>query len=148
MSDAAGRIGPIDHVAIVVRSIAQALPRYRQLFGMEPDRPVRTVEGQRVRVCFLPTGSPPAARLELIEPLDGESGVARFLEARGEGLHHVCLATDGLESDLARLAAAEVELIDREPRVGAEGVPIAFIHPRALNGVLWELIESQGGRGE
>ncbi len=132
-------IGPIDHVAIVVRSIDEALPRYRAMFGWEPLDEPRVFASQRVRLCFLPTGQAPAARIELVEPIDDESGVARFLAARGEGLHHVCLRSADLPADLARLAAAEVELIDREPRAGAHG-EVAFVHPRSLNGVLWELL--------
>jgi methylmalonyl-CoA epimerase len=92
-----------------------------------------------VRVCFLPTGEPPAPRLELIEPIDVDSGVARFLASRGEGLHHVCLASDAIRDDLAHLAELGAELIDAEPRIGAEGTLVAFVHPRTLNGVLWEL---------
>jgi methylmalonyl-CoA/ethylmalonyl-CoA epimerase len=88
------------------------------------------------------TGPAPAARVELVEPIDADSGVARFLAARGEGLHHVCLTTDDLPGDLAALAEAEAELIDREPRPGAHG-EVAFIHPRTLNGVLWELLSIQ-----
>lgn len=133
-------IGPIDHVAIVVRSIDEALPRYRALFGWEPLDEPRVFPSQRVRLCFLPTGPEPAARIELVEPLDEESGVARFLATRGEGLHHVCLRSADLPADLAALAVAEAELIDREPRPGAHG-QVAFIHPRSLNGVLWELLE-------
>jgi len=132
-------IGPIDHVAIVVRSIDEALPRYRALFGWEPLDEPRVFAAQRVRLCFLPTGPEPAARVELVEPTDEESGVARFLAERGEGLHHVCLLSADLPADLAALAKAEAELIDREPRPGAHG-RVAFIHPRSLNGVLWELL--------
>lgn len=132
-------IGPIHHVAVVVRSIAEALPRYQSLFGWRHEAPPFTFESQRVRLCFLATGNPPAARVELVEPVDGESGVARFLAARGEGLHHVCLVSDDLPADLGQLAAAEAELIDREPRPGAHG-QVAFVHPRTLSGVLWELL--------
>ena len=134
------RIGPIHHVAIVVRSIDEALPRYRALFGLEPEAPAQIFAPQAVRLCFLPTGPEPAARLELVEPTDDLSGVARFLDARGEGVHHVCFVTDDLPDSLAALAAAEAELIDREPRPGAHG-DVAFVHPRTLNGVLWELLE-------
>ena len=136
-------IGDIDHVAVVVRSIDESLPRYRTLLGWEPEFEPRVFESQRVRLCFLASGPPPAARLELVEPIDTESGVARFLADRGEGLHHVCLRSDNLPADLAALAAAEAELIDREPRPGADG-RVAFIHPRTLNGVLWELLEMTG----
>ena len=135
------RVGPIHHVAVVVRSIEDALPRYRSLFGLEPEAEPMIFAAQRVRLCFLPTGPDPAARLELVEPIDGESGVARFLASRGEGVHHLCLLTDDLPASLEALAAAEAELIDREPRPGAHGT-VAFVHPRTLNGVLWELLET------
>ena len=134
------RIGPIHHVAIVVRSIDEALPRYRSLFGLDPEAEPMVFEPQRVRLCFLPTGPEPAARLELVEPINDDSGVARFLAARGEGVHHVCFLTDDLPAELERLAALEAELIDREPRPGAHGT-VGFVHPRTLNGVLWELLE-------
>ena len=133
-------VGPIHHVAIVVRSIAESLPRYRTLFGLEAEDAPRIFEAQLVRLCFLPTGPDPAARVELIEPIDDDSGVARFLAARGEGLHHVCFATDDLSASLEALAAAEADLIDRTPRPGAHG-EVAFLHPRTLNGVLWELLQ-------
>ncbi|HET6650866.1 MAG TPA: VOC family protein [Candidatus Limnocylindria bacterium] len=136
-------IGPIHHVAVVVRSIDESLPRYRSLFGLGPEAPPATFEAQGVRLCFLPTGPDPAARLELVEPIDDQSGVARFLEARGEGVHHICFTTDDLPVALEALAAREAELIDRQPRPGAHG-PIAFVHPRTLNGVLWELLERGG----
>ncbi|MGZ6255563.1 MAG: VOC family protein [Candidatus Limnocylindria bacterium] len=133
-------IGPIDHIAIVVRSIDEALPRYRALFGWEPIDEPRVFASQHVRLCFLAPGGQ-GTKVELVEPTDDESGVARFLAMRGEGLHHVCLTSDDLRSDLDALAAAEAELIDREPRPGAHG-EVAFIHPRALNGVLWELLST------
>lgn len=133
-------IGPIHHVAIVVRSISESLPRYRSLFGLEPEDEPMVFTSQRVRLCFLPTGPEPAARIELVEPIDEEGGVAHFLAARGEGLHHVCFVTDDLPASLDALAETEAELIDREPRPGAHG-SVAFIHPRSLNGVLWELLQ-------
>ena len=77
--------GAIHHVAVVVRSIEESLPTYRRLLGMTPAEPPQVFAGQRVRLCFLPTGPEPAARIELIEPMDADSGVARFLAARGEG---------------------------------------------------------------
>ena len=133
-------IGAIHHVAIVVRSIADSLPRYEALFGWRPERPPFAFPAQGVRLCFLASGESLAARIELVEPTDPDGGVARFLAARGEGLHHVCLLSDDLPADLGALAAAEAELIDLEPRPGAHG-SVAFIHPRTLNGVLWELLQ-------
>ncbi len=134
-------IGPIHHVAIVVRSIDASLPRYRELFNLTPDTDPVVFASQRVRLCFLATGPDPAARIELVEPIDADSGVARFLDQRGEGLHHVCLVTADLPATLEGLAAAEAELLDREPRPGAHG-SVAFIHPRTLDGVLWELLQA------
>lgn len=136
------RIGPIHHVAIVVRSVDEAVPRYRALFGLEPESAPFVFAAQRVRLCFLPTGPEPAARIELVEPVDGESGVARFLASRGEGVHHVCLATGDLPASLAALAEQEAELIDHKPRPGAHG-SVGFVHPRTLNGVLWELLQPE-----
>lgn len=130
----------IDHVAVVVASIEEALPRYRALFGLEAQDGVQTIPGQSVRICLLPTGPEPAARLELIEPTDSDSGVARFLASRGEGLHHVCFGTTSIVNELERLDRAGAELIDQAPRPGADGA-VAFIHPRTLSGVLWELLE-------
>jgi methylmalonyl-CoA/ethylmalonyl-CoA epimerase len=135
--------GPIDHVAVVVRDIDEALPRYATLFGLTAPAGIQAVAAQGVRLCFLPTGPPPAARIELIQPTDLDSGVARFLDARGEGLHHVCFGVTDVAAELARLGAAGAELIDPVPRPGAEG-SVAFIHPRTLSGVLWELIERDG----
>jgi len=133
-------IGPIHHIAIVVRSIEASLPRYGELFGLDAESSPRIFEPQGVRLCFLRTGPDPAARIELVEPIDSTSGVARFLAARGEGLHHVCLATDDLPASLEELAAREAELIDNTPRPGAHG-RVAFVHPRTLDGVLWELLD-------
>ncbi len=138
MTDRRGPIGSIDHVAIVVRSIEASLPRYQALFGLEPEGEAIDLAAQHARLLFLPTGAWPAARLELVEPTDADSGVGRFLAMRGEGLHHVCFRSADLPRDLVELAAAEAELIDASPRPGAHA-QVAFLHPRTLNGVLWEL---------
>jgi methylmalonyl-CoA/ethylmalonyl-CoA epimerase len=143
VSGAPAGIGPVHHVAVVVRSIEDALPRYRQLFGLEPEAQPMQFAAQRVRLCFLPTGPGASARIELIEPTDDDSGVARFLASRGEGLHHVCFVTPDLPATLEQLVAAEAELIDASPRPGAHGA-VAFVHPRTLNGVLWELLQERG----
>ncbi|MEO6577455.1 MAG: VOC family protein [Candidatus Limnocylindria bacterium] len=140
-------IGPVHHVAVVVQSIEDSLPRYRELLGLEPDAEPIVFEPQGVRLCFLSTGPEPAAKIELIEPVDPGGGVARFLASRGESLHHVCLVTDDLPADLDRIAEQEADLIDRAPRPGAHG-DVAFVHPRTLNGVLWELLGINADDGE
>ena len=129
--------GELHHVSVVVPSIVEALPFYRDTLGLRAG-PVRDVADQRVRAVFL-TG--PNARIELIEPTDTDSGVARFLAERGKGtLHHLCYVVDDLPATLAALARRGVEVIDHSPRRGAEG-DVAFLHPRASGGVLVELID-------
>lgn len=123
----------VDHVAIAVPSIEAALPLYERLTGATASA-VETVAGQSVRVAFV-------GALELIEPTAPDGGVARFLEARGPGLHHIAYRTDDLRAELVRVAEAGFELIDHEPRAGAFGHRVAFLHPRGTGGVLVELVE-------
>jgi methylmalonyl-CoA epimerase len=130
----------VHHVAIVVRDMDTALAFYRDQLRIPLDV-LLPIESDGVRIAFLPVGE---SNIELVEPTDPTTGVARFLESRGEGFHHVCLEVDDVATELARLAEAGVELIDRAPRRGAEG-PVAFIHPRSCHGVLVELIEAPGG---
>lgn len=137
MSPGGREAGDLHHVSVVVASIAESLPFYRDTLGMQAG-PLREVADQQVRVVFL---SAPNARIELIEPTDDASGAARFLAERGKPtLHHLCFVVEDLRSMLGALAAGGVELIDREPRRGAEG-DVAFLHPRASGGVLVELID-------
>ncbi len=127
----------LHHVGIVVPSIADALPLYTDVLGLRAGA-IRDMPDQAVRAVVLVGGS---ARIELIEPLDDTSGVARFLADRGRPtLHHVCFAVDDLARVLRDLASAGTELVDREPRRGVEGM-VAFLHPRAADGVLIELID-------
>jgi methylmalonyl-CoA/ethylmalonyl-CoA epimerase len=129
--------GPLHHIGVVVPKIADALPFYRDVLGYAIG-PVHDVADQHVRVVFITRGD---SRVELLEPIDSDSGVARFLAERGRAtMHHLCFEVADLGSTLDRLAREGVELVDRAPRVGVEG-PVAFIHPRASGGVLIELIE-------
>jgi methylmalonyl-CoA/ethylmalonyl-CoA epimerase len=127
----------LHHVAVAVPSLDEAISFYRDLLGYRVDEP-REIADQRVRVAF---ATRDGSRVELLEPTDGESGVARFVAERGRAtLHHLCFVVDDLAGTLARLAAEGVELVDRVPRRGVEG-SVAFLHPRAANGVLVELID-------
>ena len=132
--------GRIHHVAVVVSSIEESLALYRDLLGL-PLETIMEIPGDRVRIAFLGVGE---SRVELVEPTDETTGVARFLASRGEGFHHLCLEVGNLAEELTRLAIDGVELIDSAPRRGAEG-PVAFLHPRSAGGVLVELIEAPGG---
>ena len=127
----------LDHVAIAVGSIAEALPTFEALLGARGSDPERG-EAQGVAVSFLATAG---ASLELLEPLTQESGVARFLTRRGPGVHHLAYRVANLAGTLDALAERGVELIDRRPRPGAHGHRVAFLHPRSTGGVLVELVE-------
>jgi methylmalonyl-CoA epimerase len=130
----------IHHVAVVVRSIEDSLGLYRDLLGLRVQE-VMDIPSDRVRIAFLGVGE---SKVELVEPTDATTGVARFLAKQGEGFHHVCLEVANLSEELTRLAINGIELIDSAPRRGAEG-PVAFLHPRSCHGVLVELIEAPGG---
>ena len=130
----------VHHVAVVVRDLDAALRFYRDLLGL-PLELVLPIESDGVRIAFLGVGE---SKVELVEPTDPATGVARFLDTRGEGFHHVCFEVADLAAELERLAGRGIELIDVAPRRGAEG-PVAFIHPRSGHGVLVELIEAPGG---
>lgn len=132
--------GKIHHVAVVVKSIEDALPVYRDLLGL-PLETIMDIESDHVRIAFLGIGE---SKVELVQPTDDTTGVARFLANKGEGFHHVCLEVANITEELTRLGIDGVELIDAAPRRGAEG-PVAFLHPRSCHGVLVELIEAPGG---
>lgn len=128
--------GRIHHVGIVVPDLAEAVEEYRKL-GFLAGEVTRVVE-QNVDIAAIRAGD---SWIELIAPIDHDSGIGRFLASRGKGFHHVAYLVDDLPATLHGLAAAGVELIDREPRTGLHGWRIAFIHPRSCAGVLTELVE-------
>lgn len=131
-------LGIIDHLGLAVRSIDGALGFYRDALGLEASDP-EEVPSEGVRVCFLPVGQ---SRIELLEPLGPDSPVARFLEKRGEGIHHVCFRVQDLEAALGSLEERGAAVIPPRIRIGAGGRRIAFVHPRSTGGVLIELKES------
>lgn len=140
LPDAIRRIGRVHHVALIVASIDDALGFWRDTLGLQLET-VMDIPTDRVRIAFLGVGE---SRIELVEPTDDTTGVARFLASKGQGFHHVCFEVPDLADTLRGLAAAGIELIDTVPRRGAEG-PVAFLHPRSGHGVLVELIEAPGG---
>ena len=127
----------LDHVAIAVPSIAAALPHYETLLGATGSPPER-VETQGVLVVFVGSGP---GKIELIEPVHDSSPVARFLAKRGPGLHHIAYRVSDLPAALDECRAYGLDLIDQEPRAGAHGHRIAFLHPSPFDGVLIELVE-------
>jgi methylmalonyl-CoA epimerase len=129
----------IDHVAIVVRDLDAALRFYRGTLGIAPSQ-VLDFPSEGVKIAFLPLGGPAGSQIELLQPLDPEGSVARFLEKRGEGMHHICLEVADIDRALAELRAAGASLLDSAPRPTAEGRGI-FIHPKGTGGVLLELVQ-------
>ena len=128
----------IDHVGIAVNSLESAIPRWAAILGGPPTGD-EVVPSEKVRVAFFGTGD---GRIELLEPTAPDSPIARHLERRGEGIHHVCLSVNDLEATLVKLLAKGVEPIPPGVRTGAGGARVAFLHPRSMGGVLLELREA------
>jgi methylmalonyl-CoA epimerase len=129
-------INKISHIGIAVHNIEEAAKFYQKL-GLEIES-TEIVESQKVKVAFIPVGE---VRLELLEPTSPESPVAKFLEKKGEGIHHLALQEDSLVSKLSELSQNGIRLIDTKPRPGAHNAEIAFLHPKSSHGILLELCE-------
>jgi methylmalonyl-CoA epimerase len=129
----------IDHVAIVVASIETALAFYHDVLGIAPSRTL-DFPSEGVRIAFLPLGGAGGTEIELLQPTDPSTGVARFLERNGQGLHHICLEVGDIDQALGELVAAGAMVIDAAPRRTAEGRGI-FLYPKGTNGVLLELVQ-------
>jgi methylmalonyl-CoA epimerase len=128
-------IKKVDHIAIAVNSLEEGGKTYAPL-GLKVVH-TETVLDQGVKIAFIPVGD---SEIELVEPIDPNGGVAKFLKTRGEGIHHICLEVDDVARELKELAAKGVELIDKQPRKGAAGI-VAFVHPKSTKGVLLELVQ-------
>ena len=132
------KISKIEHLGIAVKSIEEALPYYENVLGLKCYN-IETVEDQKVRTAFLMVGE---TKIELLEPTSEESTIAKFIENKGAGVHHVAFAVeDGVANALAECDAAGIRLIDKAPRNGADGLHIAFLHPKSTCGILTELCE-------
>ena len=129
----------IDHIGIAVKSLADAVKLYEDTIGLKVSG-YETVEDQGVNLAMIPLGD---SRIELLEPLHADSPVAKFMSKRGEGIHHISVSVDNIESALERFKASGARLIDSSPRRGAGNSKIAFIHPAGMHGVLLELVEHE-----
>jgi methylmalonyl-CoA/ethylmalonyl-CoA epimerase len=129
----------IDHIGIATRGIQDAMTFYRDALGLEVSEP-EEVADQKVRVAMLPIGE---SRIELLEGTSADSPIARFLEKRGPGIHHIAVRVDDIRAALANLKQKGARLIDEEPRTGAGGCLVAFVHPSSTGGVLLELVEKR-----
>ena len=135
MTQSTSRGTRIAHIGIAVRALDELLPFYRDVLGLS-ESPLDDSDG--ARICGLTAGE---SLVELLEPENADSPIGKFLDKRGPGIHHICFTVDDLDRTLDRCRAAGITLIDQEPRIGAEGKRIAFLHPKSTGGVLVELSE-------
>jgi methylmalonyl-CoA/ethylmalonyl-CoA epimerase len=131
----------INHIGIAVNSLADQIPFYRDILGLQ-EAGTEEVPDQQVKVAMFYVGE---VKIELLEPTTEESPIARFLEKKGDGIHHIAYETDDIEGTLAALKQQEVRLIDEEPREGAHGTRIAFLHPKSSGKVLTEICQPSKG---
>ncbi|MEH7308101.1 methylmalonyl-CoA epimerase [Neobacillus drentensis] len=130
-------IKKVDHIGIAVTSLVNTLPFYTDVLNL-PLIGIEEVDTQKVRVAFLQAGS---TKLELLEPTSKESAIAKFIEKRGEGIHHVALGVESIEDRIIEMREKGIRMIDEQSRPGAGGASIAFMHPKSASGVLFELCE-------
>jgi len=128
----------LDHVGVAVKSLDDAVRLYRDVLGFKLEG-VHVLAERKVKVAFFSSGG--ETRVELLEPLDSGSSIAKFLESRGEGIHHIAVKVKNIEAALEEFKRKNVMLVDDKPRSGAEGAKIAFVHPKSTKGVLLELVE-------
>ena len=129
----------ISHLGIATKGIDEALKFWQDALGLENVH-TETVEDQKVRVAMLPLGE---TNIELLEPTSEDSPIQKFLEKRGDGIHHIAVEVENIEESLAKLKAEGMRLIDEQPRLGAEGCLVAFVHPSSAGGVLMELVQKK-----
>lgn len=130
----------IEHIGIAVKSLDEAIPYYENILGLKCYA-VEEVKDQKVKTAFFKIGQ---TKLELLESTDPEGPVGKFIEKKGEGVHHIAFATNDLENTLKEVEEKGIRLIDKVPRKGAEGLNIGFLHPKSTFGVLTELCEKPG----
>jgi methylmalonyl-CoA/ethylmalonyl-CoA epimerase len=133
-------IKKVDHIGIAVKSLEQTLPFYTEELKL-PLLGIEEVESERVKVAFLEAGE---THIELLEPTSPESAIAKYIEKRGEGIHHIALGVDSIQERLNELKEKGIRLIQEEAKTGAGGSKVAFLHPKSASGVLYELCEKKG----
>jgi methylmalonyl-CoA/ethylmalonyl-CoA epimerase len=133
------KISHIEHIGIAVRNLDEAIPFYEQVLGLKCYS-IEEVKDQKVRTAFFKVGQ---TKIELLESTDPEGPIGKFLENRGEGVHHMAYAVENIKDCLKEVEEKGIRLIDQQPRKGAEGLSIAFLHPKSTMGVLTELCENK-----
>ncbi|MBU8770532.1 methylmalonyl-CoA epimerase [Cytobacillus pseudoceanisediminis] len=133
-------IKKVDHIGIAVRSLDEALPFYIEVLQLE-FLGIEEVDSQGVKVAFIKAGE---TKLELLEPTSEESPIAKFIEKRGEGLHHVALGVDSIQERINQMKEQGIRMLQDEPKIGAGGAQVAFMHPKSTGGILYEFCEKKG----
>lgn len=133
-------IKKIDHIGIAVNSIEKALPFYKDILKL-PILAIEEVDSEKVRVAFLKVGE---TNIELLEPLSEESPIAKFIEKRGEGIHHIAFGVESIEQRINEIKENGIRMIQDHSKAGAHGAMVAFMHPKSTSGVLYELCEKKG----
>ena len=133
-------IKKVDHIGIAVKSLSNSLPFYTEILKL-PLLGIEEVTSEQVRIAFLQAGE---TKLELLEPTMEESPIAKFIEKRGEGIHHLALGVESIEERIKEIKEKGIRMIDDRPKLGAGGAQIAFIHPKSTGGVLVEICEKRG----
>ncbi|WP_436372821.1 methylmalonyl-CoA epimerase [Cytobacillus sp. BC1816] len=133
-------IKKVDHIGIAVRSLDKALPFYIEVLQLE-FLGIEEVDSQGVKVAFIKAGE---TKLELLEPTSEESPIAKFIEKRGEGLHHVALGVDSIQERINQMKEQGIRMLQDEPKIGAGGAQVAFMHPKSTGGILYEFCEKKG----
>lgn len=129
-------ITKINHIGIAVRSIEEAIKLYTEVLGLEV-QDIETIDAYKVKIAIIPVGD---SRIEFVEPTDPEGNIAKYIEKKGEGLHHLALEVDDIETALSSLKARGIPLVDETPRAGTGGTRVAFLHPRGAK-ISLELVE-------
>jgi methylmalonyl-CoA/ethylmalonyl-CoA epimerase len=133
-------IKKVDHIGIAVKSLHKALPFYTEVLRLELLR-IEEVESEKVKVAFLKAGE---TKLELLEPTSDDSAIAKFIEKRGEGIHHVALGVESIQERIDEMKSKGIAMIHDKPNIGAGGALVAFMHPKSTGGVLYEFCEKKG----
>lgn len=133
------KLSHIEHIGIAVNSLDESIPYYEEILGLKCYA-IEEVKDQKVKTAFFKVGD---TKIELLESTDPEGPIGKFLEKRGQGIHHMAFAVDGIESAISEAEAKGIRMIDKAPRRGAEGLDIAFLHPKSTFGVLTEFCEDR-----
>lgn len=136
-------LNKVDHIGIAVKNLVETIPYYTETLGLTLLK-VEEVESESVKVAFIDAGN---VKLELLEPLSEQSAIHSFIEKKGEGIHHIAFGVEGIESRMNELRTKGIRILNEQPKIGAGGAQVAFLHPKSSYGVLYELCDKSGKKG-